>query len=217
MGRAKTAAAEFLRRWCRVQVDGQPPIQDCVDPTSPDNLALIDQVNQALGRARVTVPDAELQATPGGYQAVVTKHPGVRAADEAVNDDDSHTVSGLQVVVYNDGPEGRNRIVLQLAGVHAESRFGIQPIPDLSSSILNRLPHVFDVPTPPIVTAPTETPPASIVKRIIRAPGRAIRGTVRWLVNNPREFALLFLLLTILATPVYLTIRRRLFEKAVTS
>jgi hypothetical protein len=216
-GRSKTASATIDRRWCRVTIDGEPPTEDCIDPTSPENRATIDQVNQALGRARISVPDAAVDASAGGYQAVVTKSPDVRAADEAVNDDDSHTVSALQLVIYNDGPEGRNRIVLQLAGVHAESRYGIQPIPDIDNSRGADVPSL-DVPVDnSSQVLPTDTSPGSAFKRFFRKPGRVLRHAIGWLVNNPREFLLLFLLLTILATPVYLTIRRRVFEQVVTS
>lgn len=219
-GRSGTATAEIVRRWCRVQLEGGSPIEDCVDPTSPDMRALIDQVNQALGRVRISVPDVLMEATPGGYQAVVTKHPDVRAADEAVNDDDSHTVPGLQLVIYNDGIEGRNRLVLQLAGIHAESRYGIQAIPDLSTSTVDRVPRDLGGLLQPAVDAPVPDRPSSpgaIVKKVLRAPAEAIRHALKLLVNNPREFALLFLLLTILAAPVYLTIRRRMFETEVAS
>lgn len=219
-GRTGTAAAEIVRRWCRVRLAGEPPIDDCIDPASAETRALIDQVNQALGRVRISVPDVQKEASPGGYQAVVTKHPDVRAADEAVNDDDSHTVPGLQLVVYNDGIEGRNRLVLQLAGVHAESRYGIQAIPELTPSILDRLPGDPGGVLQPGADVPLfeqPSPPGSLVKRVLRSPAKALREAVRLLVNNPREFALLFLLLTIIAAPLYLTIRRRMFETEVSS
>ncbi len=218
-GRTGTAAASLTRRWCRVHVDGEPPIEDCVDPSSPETRALIDQVNQVLGRIRIGVPEARSEATPGGYQAVVTKDPDVRAADEAVNDDDTHTVSGLELVLYNDGPEGRNRLVLQLAGVHAESRYAIQPIPDYDTepSIIDRL----GPPEAPVVDGGPPTRPNAeqepVLKRVFRKPAELIRRGIELLVNNPREFALLFLLLVIIATPVFLAIRRSIFETEVTS
>ncbi|HVM41693.1 MAG TPA: hypothetical protein VM618_13040, partial [Acidimicrobiia bacterium] len=66
---------------------------DCIDPdTDPLARQLVDELNQAVGKVRVSIPDVRADATDGGYQAVVTKHPDVRAADQAVNDDDSHTV-----------------------------------------------------------------------------------------------------------------------------
>jgi hypothetical protein len=216
-GRTGTAAAEIVRRWCRVQLAGEPPIEDCIDPTSPESQALIDQVNQTLGRVRISVPEVLMEATDGGYQAVVTKHPDVRAADIAVNDDESHTVPGLQLVIYDDGAEGRNRLVLQLAGVHAESRYGIQAIPDLIPTIFERLPHDLGRVVPRTDAKPTDDSSDNWLKRIMRQPRKAIRHAVRLLLNNPREFALLFLLLAILATPLYLTIRRRMFELEVTS
>ena len=40
----------------------------------------------------------------------------------------------MEIVLYNDGAGGRSRLVLQLAGVHTESRYGITPIPNLTGT-----------------------------------------------------------------------------------
>jgi hypothetical protein len=115
-----------------------------VDPSGPDAQQLIALLNQTLSKIHLSVPpanreteaDGEIQDgedSPGGFQATVTKDPDTRAGDFAVNDDDTHTVSALEAVFYNDGTQGRNRVVLQLAGVEAESRYGIHEVPDFGS------------------------------------------------------------------------------------
>jgi len=60
---------------------------------------------------------------------VVIKHPDQFDADKTVNNDPSHTASAMEIIYYNDGGEGRNRLVVQLAGVHTESRYGINADP----------------------------------------------------------------------------------------
>jgi hypothetical protein len=130
-----TASADVIRQWCRISHPDLPQeISGCIDPASPENEAFLDELNHRFQqKLRLTVPKASAEGTPGGYQAVATKEAGERGGDQTVNDDDSVTVSGLQVVFYNDGTRGRNRFVVQLAGVHAESRYGIIELPDFSA------------------------------------------------------------------------------------
>ena len=158
-GHTGTAATKLVRRWCGLAlVEGSetdtatagraptglpdlgPPLpsQDCVDPTTdPRTQDLITTLNQQLTKVHLGVPPANGEhgageASPGGFQAVLAKSADHRAGDLAVNDDDTHTVAGLEVIVYNDGAQGRNRIIVQLAGVHTEARYGIVELPDFS-------------------------------------------------------------------------------------
>jgi hypothetical protein len=71
-----------------------------------------------------------MQATPKGYQAVVTKHPVQRGGDQAVNDN-AHCAApsgGLQ-----RRPEGAVPPRLTAGRVHAESRYGIVELPNFST------------------------------------------------------------------------------------
>lgn len=239
-GHTGRASTNLTRLWCGVAIAGVA-VEHCIDPTTDENQAAIDDLNQGLQRLRITVPrangeDANGEATPGGYQAVVTKDSEVRAADSAVNDDDSHTVPGLQATFYNDGAEGRSRVVVQLAGVHAESRYGIVQIPQFTSPGFT-LPTSLSAPAysdggfvpprpgrlvgaagydeflveHPVLTARDESTEV-LMDQVRRAPFGALRNFLNWLVNHPREAALLFVMWALLSFPVYLIVRRRSFE-----
>lgn len=254
-GRSGTATVEHSRTWCRISIDGLadflpdadeensmdvPPshVNDgvvtdgCVDPDEDKQTReLLDELNQALGRIRFSVPPASTEATDGGYQAVATKDPNVRAADQAVNDDDSHTVPALQAVIYNDGPEGRSRVIAQFAGVHTEARYGIVLLPDFD------VPEFPDVDLPAITTDPFvpptvagtrartiedpvriitigNEPPDNPLAQFFNAPAQVLQQFLSWLINNPLEAALLFMLLSLLASPIYLTLRARAAARA---
>lgn len=229
-GRTGTAGASFERQWCGVQFEEVVAVAGCTDPaTDPQIQSALEDINQGLGKVRVTVPDASTEATPGGFQSVATKHPDERAAAQAINEDDSHTVPGVQVVVFNDGAEGRSRIVTQLAGVHGESRYGIVPLPTFNVPDfpdVDRSPLLGDLLVPPTVDAagvrtieePTRvvtignapgSPPDNPLAQFFNAPVQALQQFFGWLINNPAEAALLFLLLSLLASPLYLTLRAR--------
>jgi hypothetical protein len=136
-GRSGTTDGVLVRQLCGLSTqaaDATVTEPGCVDAASGQVKAYFEQLNGAvLQKAQLSVPEGTVQETPGGYQAVVTKHPGQRAADQTVNDDDSHTVAALQVTLYNDGSQGRNRLVVQIAGVHAESRYGVVELPDFAT------------------------------------------------------------------------------------
>jgi hypothetical protein len=195
---------------------------------SCDPAAVASAINRALGaQFRARVPQAYELATPRGYAAVVSKEPGLRASDRAINDDDAVTVDGLDVIFYNDstptnrdGSAGRSRVILSLAGVHAESRYGIfrLPSPVLGGSGGILAPVVAgDTLSAPVALRSLVAPPVVDVARPAAAREltveRAIRGGWRFVAQNPREFGMLALLWTILAAPVYLALRRRARER----
>lgn len=233
-GRTGTAQVSYTRQWCGIVLGGVTVAESCVDPTSSDARALIDLVNGGLGRARINVPDAGAAATPGGYQAVVTKSEDARSADRAVNDDDSLTAAGLEVVVYNDGTEGRDRVIVQFAGVHSESRYGIIELPSFEIPDFPELALIDDPIVEALALAKADPArfetlaaiPASFTEgassnptifgRIAPAPMQALADIFGWLRNNLREALLLFLFFAILALPAYLFLRRRAFERAMT-
>lgn len=237
-GRPDTAAADLTRLWCGVSFEGESAEDGCIDATSDDARRLIDATNQALGRVRISVPAALEEATPGGFQAVVTKDPDQRGADQAVNDDDSHTVSGMQVTVFNDGAQGRNRYIVQLAGVHTEARYGIVLLPQFTNptfeapdfsprgaALTNTQPGTPGTPGRVVIVEELvggsgagdalgrPEAPESPFRQVVESPVQAARMGLRWLWNNPGEAVLLSLLWSVLATPVYLGSRRRAFER----
>lgn len=191
-----------------------------------DPAAVADAINRAFGaQMRARVPAAYRLASPRGYQGIVQKNPGQRQSDRAVNDDDSITVNGLDLVYYNDstitnrdGSAGRSRVVVSLAGVEAESRYGIyvlpQPVDDGNddggdggddgpdTEVLGERDE-----QPPVVVPPASGPAAS-------GPGEMIVRSFAFIRTRPAEFAMLFVLFSLLAAPVYLGIRRRAVKDA---
>lgn len=267
-GHAGTAKLAFSRQWCGVLVPGQAPIPQCFDPADPasPHAGTVAAINHQLGKVQVQAPAAEQLATPGGYESVVDKDPGVRAADEAVDDDFSPAVPGMQVIVYNDGFEGRSRTIVQLANVHTEAREAITPIPDYGGGTLlggGAVPgtatkgghHAAPAVRPPAVgasgsadsalnvvsgasgvpvvrtiiidggaaggsggtgsgRAPAVTAPSNPLQRILDAPGTVARDVLNLIVEDPAEFGFLVALWALLATPVYLAVRRRARARA---
>ena len=253
-GRPGTTSSTIIRRWCGVQGPGFE-IPGCVDPMAPETQATIERLNDKLGKLRLEIIPAETTATPGGYQALVVKDPVVATADAAVNDDDSITVPGMQVIYYNDGWQGRNRYIVQLANVRNESRYGISESPDfgLDESVpediadepVEELQDIVDDASPvlaiadppmelarddayeeyyelegalpasasrPFISLPAKGRP--FLERLLRVPAAILKSAISLLVNNPGQFALLFALWSLLATPVYLALRRRSFAHA---
>src|SRR5439155_13649876 len=130
----------------------------CLDPDDPDTKATVDRLNTLLGKIRISAPDVHAQGTPGGAQAVVIKDEKQYDADHTVNNDPSYTASAMEIIYYNDGAEGRNRVVTQLAGVRTESRYGITPIPTFNPGTQTTTPAPVPEPDAP---STVETPVAS--------------------------------------------------------
>jgi hypothetical protein len=219
----------------------------CIDPTDPKNAEFLETLNRSLlGKLRISVPDpngedGEGEASPGGFQAVLTKHEDQRGGDLVVNDDDTHAVAALEATYYNDGAEGRNRVIVQLASVHAEARYGITVVPDFGGVAgfdpgdgngsfeggdEPELGPPLDIPPAEewveegeifeIALAGDELPfgelvPGNPIGRILRTLPDALGDILRLLIQHPREFALLMLVFAILGTPAYLAYRRRQF------
>lgn len=62
--------------------------------------------------------------SPGGAQAIVAKDRYARWSDLAVSGDLQREVTGLEITAYNDDVDA-SRVVLELAGVYAESQYQI--------------------------------------------------------------------------------------------
>ncbi|HEX9697250.1 MAG TPA: hypothetical protein VGB64_13170, partial [Actinomycetota bacterium] len=130
-GRTGTTAATFERDYADVRAPGFR-CGEC------DPAAVAEAINRTFGaQMRARVPGPYRLASPRGYQGIVAKEPGLIASDKAVNDDDTITVNGLDLIVYNDsnpanrgGSAGRSRVIISLAGVESESRYGIFLLPE---------------------------------------------------------------------------------------
>lgn len=246
-GRNGTATADYFRQWCNINNGPDPLVVGCLNPDDPDTQATVDRLNTLLGKIRISAPDVDKQGSPGGAQAVVIKDEHQQDADKTVNNDPSVTASAMEITFYNDGAEGRNRVVTQLAGVRTESRYGITPVPTFnpgpqtttppppaepdapaiaetpvaSAPLAPAGPDTFTTPSGQRVVTITAQPVRSthvlrlpapgrpLVERILRVPGEILKAGINLLVENPVMLLKLASVWTVLATPLYLALRRR--------
>lgn len=217
-GRTGTTRAMFERTISRVSGPGFRC--DVVDSSGDDGLcsygAIVDAINQSLGqRIRITLPQERRIESPRGYQALVLKDTALRDSDRATNDDDSFAVSGMQIAFFNDGRQGRNRLVLQLAGVQAESRYGIFLLPEESGEPIGEdifedldLEDVGDLDALGSGEDSLGERIKDAVGKVVAYPFHAVRDAYELIVHNPKEFGVLLALWSLLASPAYFVIRR---------
>jgi hypothetical protein len=211
-GRSGTTSATFSR----VISDVRGPGIDCASTCDPQQV--VDAFNRAFSsQGRLRTPGPLQLASEHGFQGLIVKDPVLRASDVAILNDDSDTFNGLDVIINNDGfnvntsgPNARSRIVISLAGVHAESRYGIFPVSfggggtdNPGGPLPTAIPTIAPLPGPggPLRTSPGPQPPLPIAQ--------IVTDTWRLIVNHPAQAALLFVLLGLLASPVYLGLRSR--------
>jgi hypothetical protein len=213
-GLPHTAGARLVRTFSNVQIDtngdGTPDFSCTV--CEPDAVAAA--ANAALlGTASVTIPGVDKafypNGSPGGYQAVIEKDRYQSYADRSLNDDDELEVPGLQIVLYNDAHAGRTRHVVQIAGVEAESHYGIYLLPTGETQ-----------PPPPIVTPPAVTlppvvpakvtPPSPVTRSFVERVVTKLKQGIGFFATGARRAGLLGALWLFLLLPVYLGVRRRL-------
>lgn len=211
-GRSGTTAARFTR----LISDVHGPGIDCAGTCNPAEI--VEAFDRAFGtQARLRLPVPLTLASPKGYQGLVVKDPGLQASDSAIYNDDSNTLNGLDLIVNNDGinpattgPNARSRLVIGFAGVHAESRYGIFPLA-LGGGGIDEPPAVV-VPAP-VPTSMTQPPVAALPPGPTAGRGptitRVLAETWRLIVNRPGQAAVLFVLMAVLASPVYLGLRSR--------
>ncbi|HVF12068.1 MAG TPA: hypothetical protein VNA87_03185, partial [Actinomycetota bacterium] len=152
-GRKGRAGAKFDRRLGDVSVDtdGNGTFDfHCGSGMSAGNRSCdLTSASAAIakaleGKASIVFPEPDptfSKGSSGGYQSVIEKQRFQSYSDRSLNDDDSPEVVGMQIVYYADAKAGRSRQVIQLAGVQAESHYGIYLLPgtsgnsDLGSSV----------------------------------------------------------------------------------
>lgn len=189
-------------------------------PAACDPAEVVDAINRAFGlRVRARLPEADAFSSPHGYQALAIKDSLQHDSDRTMNDDDTFEVAGLEIVFYNDGSAGRSRVVLQLAGVRGESRYGIFLLPEgLGGDVVPPInipgSGPIDLGGPALPGANAPTGGGNTVIRTLRQPAGLVTEGVRLIVSNPREFGLLFAIWSLFAIPVYLRFRRRSLWRA---
>lgn len=220
-GRPGTAAGTYVRTisGARIDTDGDGDIDVSCEQCDPQAIAAA--IEQAMpGQVSVEFPQPDpvwFSGSKGGYQAVVQKETFRGYAERTLNDDDSPEVLAMQLTFFTDARAGRSRQIVQVAGVQAESHYGIYrtTAPDSTD---DGCPCDVDVPTPTPVATPTiitrpGPPPAppevrgtkTITEQFVR---RFAAGTAIALAK-PKDAALLGLLWMLLMAPVYLIWRRR--------
>ena len=221
-GRPHTAAAVLERSIQGFVSPSYTCTADCDPARAADALTGAFQTAGILAVASAPPPDAAYfpSGSPGGYQAVVTKDAATEVSERAVNDDPTDTVVGLQIVFFTDNLEGRSRQILQFAGVHAESHYGIFAIdsgagstPTAGSPTVPTAPSGAASATSPPLAGPGQetahTAAPSSPRTIVEAIARGMHDIWSLVVSNPRAAAALALTWLLLLTPVYLAIRRR--------
>jgi hypothetical protein len=269
-GRSGTTQAGFTR----VISDAHGPGLDCAATCDPQQV--VNAINQQFsGHLAVVMAPPEKLATPHGYSAVVAKDPGQRSVDQLLNDDDTVTFDGLDVVLIDDNSYGsldrvtfdsagnpqfqpgapaggnRSRFVVGLAGIQAESHYGVFPLVEGgggggggTSAVTGSLgtPNEAGTPGSEYVIPPNIARGEGIIGvpgyRLASSPGtpaqvkhhpglvsRLLHGLLRpfqealkkfWalIINHPVEAVLVFLILSLLAIPLYLGYRRRQLARA---
>lgn len=213
-GRTGTTTTRFEREISEVHGAG-------IDCDVCDHQMIVDRINAAFGqRIHASIPGAHEFKSPKGYQSIVIKDPGARDSDRAVNDDDTYSVPGLQLVVFNDGYQGRSRLILKLAGVQAESRYGIFLLPeevpftddgsDSSLIDIGALDDLSNVGEPTIIERIRK-----VVEKGAAYPVAVVADAYKLLVSNPKQFGVLFVMWSLLGSPVYLALRRASFMKGI--
>ena len=128
-------------------------IESGKDPVHEGDCAGIEQqANEVVkNRFRMRLPLPELIASPGGAFASVQETETDYLNGLSTNDDILRAISGLEVTVFNDGPE-KGRLIVQMAAIRSDSTFIRSPKPVITP---------FEIPTPD-PGSPTEAPQTPI-------------------------------------------------------
>lgn len=179
--------------------------------------SVIPQLNNALaGRAefRALPPDVRLlEGSPGGYEAGIIKSEKQASSDNALVGDKSREVPALEIILYNDNPRlGRARQVIQLAGVRADSHYGIQVFEEGTPCGIECDPPVDDTDGEPQIIERVVTVEGPGTTRTITRPGRiryAVPGGYRLLLANPRAAGGMLTVWLLMLAPFAVAMRRR--------
>ncbi|MGH2829892.1 MAG: hypothetical protein ACRDJM_05365, partial [Actinomycetota bacterium] len=134
-GRPGTAGGRYVRTITDARIDADADGTPEYTCSVCDGATVARLANSALaGVALMELPEPDPLWYPhgskGGYQSIVRKERFRSYAEHALNDDDTDEIPAIQVIVFSDGRAGRTRQIVQLAGVQAESHYGIYLLPD---------------------------------------------------------------------------------------
>jgi hypothetical protein len=208
-GHAGTARVSWSREIKdAVIADGQGNVLFACAVCDPD--ALARQVNDLFDlKLRMHVPTPEITQTPRGAFAGFAEDEADHVNNVvALNESNSSRIMpALQLEFYNDFQD-RSRILLQLAGIQANSIYGITPLPaEPPVNVIPVLPTIAPLPQQSLLPAapPPVEPPGGgsggIFKRLIT--------TARFLVRSPKDALLVGLTGVLLVTTAAIAFRRR--------
>ena len=213
-GRPGTAKVEYSRTISDVTLtdaNGEETFS-CAASCNPEEVA--DAVNGSLGaKVRMEVPQASTVATPRGAFAGVERSYRDFIAGQAQNNDSSQTVPALQLTFNNDAA-GKSRVVVQFAGIQANSIYGISLLSDVSGGDGILPPPWPD--GPPLIPGPLAPPPPDLgggnggSGRPSSSAG--FRGALL-LARTPKEIAVVMLIFCLMAGVVVSAYRRQMLVR----
>jgi len=175
---------------------------------NPD--ALAQQVNDLFDvKLKMRVPKPEITQTLrgafAGFQEDYADHVNnVVAMNESSS---SRIMPALQLEIYNDLSD-RSRLLLQLAGIQANSTYGITPLPgEAPLEPTPILPTIAPLPQPP----PLPAPPPLVEPPVQRGGGifHRLVTTARFLVRSPKDALLVGLTGALVVAMAAVAFRRR--------
>jgi hypothetical protein len=171
--------------------------------------ALAKQVNDLFDlKLRMRVPTPEITQTPKGAFAGFLESDADHVNNvAALNESNaSRIMPAVQLEIYNDFQD-RSRLLVQLAGIQANSIYGITPLAGEGPlDVIPPIPTIAPVPAPPLPQPPLprheeDRGGGGIVDRLVT--------TARFLIRSPRDALLVGLTGLLFVGMVAVTVRRR--------
>lgn len=230
-GRRGTAGSSYEREFSGVRVVGSDgkPVFECGTPDQCDPAGVVAQINRALGnrmRVRLPQPDRVLRGSPGGAKAVIQRDQWQHLEQQTLNNQqvDDTTLPGVEVEAVMDN-FSQSRLLVQLAGVYAESTYNISREPRPGEDPQEGGDDVVTIPDTGNggsgstggdgdddgdETVTTANPPGTTTQTFIEK----VRSGMRWAFGWNDGTPLVFVTWAMFGVPVYLGVRRRLLGHA---
>jgi len=206
-GRSKTASIEWARKIeGAVLKDAEGHEVFSCPVCNPNQLA--NQVNAFFDlKVRMHIPNPQITKTPHGAYASFSKSDVDYVNDLVALNDTSRAMPALQIEIYNDYQD-RSRFLVQLAGIQADSIYGISLLPSDNFVQPPPLPlPKIAVPPPPVQVAtnlPAPPPPPARPGLIHQLVTSALL-----LVRSPKDALLIALTAMLFVGAATITARRR--------
>jgi hypothetical protein len=143
----------------------------CQGQCTQDISSVVDQINANLPSTvhlSQPTPWADYaKGTPGGYTSAIEASLEQHTADQqfnAMSAQDAWYLPALRIAIYDDGAQGLNREIIDLAGVQVDAVMGIQifpPAPPAPSPAPTATPSPLPSPVPPHCVFASPSPTSS--------------------------------------------------------